>query len=129
MDSGEIGAALPCDELNQRVENGLQIVSRPADDLEDIGGSRLLLQHFLQLMQQARIIDGDDGLSGKVLYDPDLLAGERPDDLAANRERTHELVILEQRHRQRGAHAAKFHGRYGRRIAGRYARSLARSAM
>ena len=53
-------------ELGQRIEHGLQGERRPADDLEHVGSSGLLLKRFTQLVEQARILDGDDGLRGEV---------------------------------------------------------------
>ena len=37
----------------------------------------LLLQRFPQLVQQARVLDGDDGLGSESLEKRDLLIGER----------------------------------------------------
>ena len=34
-------------------------------------------ERFAQLVEQPRVLDGDDGLGGKVLYQLDLLVGER----------------------------------------------------
>src|SRR5262249_42471840 len=63
----DVGLAKSDRRFDQRVEHGLQIESRPADDLEHIGGGGMLLQRFAQLVEQARVLDGDDGLSGEVL--------------------------------------------------------------
>src|SRR3984893_19133765 len=59
-------AKLRC-RLNQRIKHGLQIESRAADDLEHVGGGGLPLQRFAQLPEQPRILDGNNGLVGKVL--------------------------------------------------------------
>ena len=55
------------------------------DDLQHLRGRRLLLQRFgeivgalAQLVEQPRVLDGDDGLGGKVRDQLDLLVGERP---------------------------------------------------
>ena len=53
--------------LDQRVEHRLQIERRAADDLEHVGGGGLLLQGFAQLVEQPRVLDGDDRLGGEVL--------------------------------------------------------------
>jgi hypothetical protein len=45
---GMISVAKPCRGLDQRVEHGLQIEGRAADDLEYVGGRCLLLTRFLQ---------------------------------------------------------------------------------
>ena len=54
--------AQPRCRLDQRIEHRLQIEGRAADDLEHVGGGGLLLQRFAQLVEQAGILDGDDGL-------------------------------------------------------------------
>src|SRR4029077_13930181 len=66
----------PRRRLDQRIENGLQIERRAADDLEHAGGSGLLLQGFAQLVKQARVLNSDDGLVGEGRDQPDLLVGE-----------------------------------------------------
>ena len=62
-----IGVAKPRRRFDQRVEHGLQIEGRAADHLEHVGGGGLLLQRLAQLVEQARVLDGDDGLVGEVL--------------------------------------------------------------
>jgi hypothetical protein len=79
--------------LDQSVEHCLQIEGRAADDLEHVGGGGLLLQRFAQFVEQPRVFDGDDGLGGEVLNQPDLLLGEggRP---PGDRSRWRRLVYL-----------------------------------
>ena len=62
-DAGLIRLAQLGSRRSQRVEHGLQIERRAADDLEHVGGGGLLLQGFAQLVEQARVLDGDDGLA------------------------------------------------------------------
>ena len=64
--------------FDQRIEHRLQIEGRAADDLEHVGGGGLLLQRFAQLVEQPRVLDGDDGLGSEVLYQSYLFIGERP---------------------------------------------------
>ena len=59
---------------------------RIADDLQHLGRRGLLLQRFgqvvctlAQLVEQPRVLDGDDRLRGEVPDQLDLLVGERPD--------------------------------------------------
>ena len=61
------GLAQPRGRLHQRVEHRLQIEGRAADDLEHVGGGGLLLQQLAQLVEQAGVLDGDDGLVGEIL--------------------------------------------------------------
>ena len=81
-----ISLAQPGSRLNQCVQYSLQIKRRPADHLEHVGGGGLLLKRFAQVMralaqlvEQARVLDGDDGLVGKGGDQLDLLVGEWPD--------------------------------------------------
>ena len=48
--------------LDQRIEHRLQIEGRSADNFEHVGGGGLLLQRFAQLVEQPRVLDGDDCL-------------------------------------------------------------------
>ena len=86
------------------VEHRLQLARRAGDDLEHVGGRGLLLQRLgeivgalAQLVEQPRILDGDDGLGGEVLHQLDLLVGERTHLLAVNADGADQLVILEHR--------------------------------
>src|SRR5262245_9483154 len=63
--------------LDQRLEHNFEVEGRAADDLEYIAGSGLLLQAFAELVEQAGVLDGDDGLGREVLNQLDLLLGER----------------------------------------------------
>ena len=47
-----------------------------------------------QFGEQPRILDGDDGLSGEVLYNFNLLIGKRANFLAENSEHADQLVLL-----------------------------------
>ena len=70
----------------------LQIEGRAADDLEHVGGGGLLLQQFAQLVEQAGILDGDDGLVGEILDQLDLLVSEWADLLAVDGDSADQLV-------------------------------------
>src|SRR5262249_12097530 len=62
--------------FDQRVEYRLQVESRAADDFEHLGCGGLLLKRLSQLIQQPRVFDGDDSLSGEVFDQLDLLVSE-----------------------------------------------------
>src|SRR5262249_7646112 len=96
-----------CRRFDQRVEHRLQIEGRAADDLEHVGGGGLLLQRFPQLVEQARILDGDDGLVRKVRNYFDLLVGERPDLLTVDDNGADEVVVLEHGHANHCADAGE----------------------
>ena len=63
-----------------------------------------------QLVEQPRVLDGDDGLGGEVLHQLDLLVGERAHLLAVDDDRADQLVVLEHRHGEKGARAAELDG-------------------
>ena len=71
-------------DFDQRVEHGLQIEGRAADDLEHVGGRGLLLQRFAQLVEQSRVLDGDDGLGGEIRDQLNLFVAERSHFLAVD---------------------------------------------
>ena len=108
VQEGLIGLAQACRRLDQRIEHRLQIERRAADDLEHVGGRGLLLERFAQLVEQPRVLDGDDGLRGEVLDQLDLLVGEWPHLLAVDGDRADQLVILEHRHSKQCASAGEF---------------------
>ena len=56
------------------------------------------LRALTQLVEQARVLDGDDGLGGEVFDQLDLLVGERAHLLAVDGDGTDQLVVLEHRH-------------------------------
>ena len=78
-----------------------------------------------QLVEQPRVLDGDDGLGGEVLHQLDLLVGERPHLLAVDGERADQLVFLEHRHQEEATNPAAAStlevgaGRFDPRHAGR----------
>ena len=60
-----------------------------------------------QLVEQPRVLDRDDGLGGEVLYQFDLLVGERPHLLPIDGESADKFVVLEHRHANVGPRAAE----------------------
>src|SRR4029078_11838384 len=62
--------------VDKRVEDRSQVKRRSADNFQDVGGRRLLLQRLAQLVEQPRVLDGDDGLGGEILKQLDLPLGE-----------------------------------------------------
>ena len=65
------------------VEHRVEIERRAADDLQHIGGRRLLRERFLEvarlglhLLEQPHVLDGDDGLIGEGLDELDLARRE-----------------------------------------------------
>src|SRR5262249_46466584 len=65
---------------------------------------------FAQLVEQARVLDGNHGLLRKIAYQLDLLIGEGTDFLAIDANDSKELLLLEHRHRHHGTKAGQFNG-------------------
>src|SRR5262249_23267109 len=89
----ELGVADTCRILQHGQEYRLQVARRAGDDLQHLAGRGLLLQGLgqivgtlTQFIEQPRVFDRNDCLGGEVLYQFDLLVGERPDLLPEDRE-------------------------------------------
>src|SRR5262249_28320308 len=87
-----------------------EIECRPADYLEHICRCSLLLQRFAQLVEQASVLDGDDGLAGKILHQLDLFVSEWAHLLAEDGDRSEQHIVLEHRHGEIGANAIEIDG-------------------
>jgi hypothetical protein len=103
-----MGVAQLGHRLDQRIEHRLQVEGRAADDFEHVGGGGLLLEGFPQLVEQARVLDGDHGLAGKILHQRDLLVSKWLDLLAKNVDHADKLTIAEHRDAQVGTRACEF---------------------
>ena len=71
--------------LDDGVEDRLHVRRRAADDAEHLGRCRLMLQRLaqfrialLEFLEQAHVLDGDDGLIGEGFKKSDLFVGKRP---------------------------------------------------
>jgi hypothetical protein len=69
-----------------------------------------LLQRFAQLVEQARVLDRDDGLFRKVANKLDLFVGERPDFLPCEIDGSDQLILFEHRDRDYRPIASQFGG-------------------
>jgi len=99
-DRRAVGVAQARGRLNQRVENGLKVEGRTANDLENVGRRGLLLERLrqlfrarLHLLEQPHVFDRDHRLIGEGLQQRDLLVGERPDLGPADCEHADRLVL------------------------------------
>ena len=63
----ELGLADADRILQHGLEHRLEVARRARDDLQHLRGRRLLLQRLAQFVEQARVLDGDDGLAGEIL--------------------------------------------------------------
>jgi hypothetical protein len=81
------------------MKHALEIEGRAADHLEHVGSRGLLLERFAQLVEQARVLDGNDSLGGEVFDQLDLFVGERPHFGAVDEKGANQRVLFEHRHR------------------------------
>ena len=79
-----INPANPRGALDDGVEHRLHVRRRAADDAEHLGRRRLMLQRLAQFrvalaefLEQAHVLDGDDGLGGEGFEQLDLFVRER----------------------------------------------------
>src|SRR5262252_2058831 len=100
--------------LQHGLEYRFQLARRARDDAEDLGGRRLLLQRLAQiigalpqLVEQPRVLDGDDGLRGEIRHEPNLLVAEGRRLLTKDIDRTDQLVLPQHWHGYEGSCAAK----------------------
>src|SRR6516225_2738608 len=80
-----------------------QIEGGTTDDFQHVGCGRLLLKRVAQLIEQPRVLDGDDGLSGEVRQQCNLLICEGANLLAVDVDHTDDLIVLEHRHNDKAA--------------------------
>ena len=88
------------------------------DDAQHLGCRGLLLKRFgeivsalAQLIEQPRVLDGDDGLRGEVLHQRDLFVGKGPNLLAVDGDGADQLIFLEHRDHDEGTRSAKVNKR------------------
>src|SRR5262249_41218259 len=93
--------------------------------LVDLIGDTLfeLLVQLVEIVKEARVLDGDDGLCSEILHQRDLLVGERAYLPAIDGDNADQLVVLEHGVGEHRSVAAKFDGGDDKGIAfdvGRY---------
>ena len=62
--------------LRDRIQHRLNIRRRAGDDAQDFARRRLLLQRFLEFLEQPHVLDGDHRLVGEGFEQLDLRRGE-----------------------------------------------------
>ena len=68
-----------------------------------------MLQRLAKLVEQARVLDGDDGLAGEVRDQLDVLVGEGAFFLAIDGDGADQLALLQHRHGNQGADPRDIH--------------------
>src|SRR5262249_52567634 len=106
------------------LKNWTQLAGGAGDDLQNLRCRGLPLKRLgeivralTQLVEQPRVLDGDDGLRGEVLHQFYLLLGEWPHLLAVDRHRTDHRVFFQHRHKENSSNAYEFNGLDSQRIA------------
>src|SRR5262249_52624780 len=94
--------------LQHGVEHGSQLAWRGRNDAQHVGGGGLLLQRLLQLVEQPRILDGDDGLGGEICHQLNLLVREGTSFLTIDGDGSNQFIVFEHRHTDVGPNATKF---------------------
>ena len=80
------------------LEYRFKLARRTADDLEHVGGRRLLLQRLQRNSPRRRaVFDGDDGLRGEILTSSICLSVNGRHFPAVNGNRTDQLALLQHR--------------------------------
>src|SRR5262249_1512823 len=95
-----------CGRLRQRIKHGFEIEGRATDALEHVGGGGLLLEGLAQLVEQARVLDCDDGLIREGLDQRELLGSEGSNLRPPHRNRANEETFATHRHTKEGSDAA-----------------------
>jgi hypothetical protein len=103
--------------LGDNVECSFGCGGRAGNGTQDIGAGGLIFERLPQLVEEARILDGDDGLGGEILDQLDLLFSERPYLLTINTDYTDQFISLEHWHRDDRLKATKLCAGNHKRIA------------
>jgi hypothetical protein len=99
------GSAKPRCSFEDRVEHRLQVAGRIVDDFQDLRHRGLARQRLLGLVEQPRVLDGDDGLVGEGLQEMDRLVVERSSFAARDADRADRNAIAQHRHDEQAAPA------------------------
>src|SRR5262245_49271994 len=103
----KLGLANPECIFQHCTEHRLELAWRTGYDLEHLRGRGLLLQRLAQLVEQAGVLDGDDGLGGEILNQIGLLGGEGADFMPIDEERADQSGLLDDRDVKGGANPAE----------------------
>src|SRR6185312_2380164 len=104
--------------LQDRIEHGREIARRRIDDLQHLGSRGLPRERLARLLQEPRVLDGNDRLGSEVLHERDLLIGERPHLLAVHTESAEQSVVPAQCDAEQRARAAQIDKGTSRAVAG-----------
>ena len=89
--------------LGDDVHHGLEVGRRARDDPQDPGRGGLLLERLFRLVEQADVLDGDDGLVGEGLKERDVVVRERLGLASADADHSERPVFPEYRDKRLAA--------------------------
>src|SRR5271166_2487839 len=98
MNRCTVRLAEPSSRLDERIQHALQVEGRAADNLEHIGGRGLLLERFAKLVEQPRVLNGDDRLGGECVQELDLRISKQASFSTTDRDSADGATSLEHRH-------------------------------
>src|SRR6516162_827976 len=93
------------------VERVLTVFGCASDNAQDVSCGSLTVEAFAQLIEQARILDGNDSLRGKVLQQSNLFVCEWLDLLPINLDDPDQLLFLQHRDAKDAARARESNNR------------------
>src|SRR5262252_4757991 len=103
----ESGFAELCRIRQHGLKDRPQLAGGRADNAQHIRSRRLLLQRLPKFVKQPRVLNGDDCLSGEILYKRNLLVGEGPDLLAIDGDSADQHIVFEHRNGDQRSCAAE----------------------
>src|SRR6516225_11031244 len=86
--------------VQYRVEDGGEVAGGRVDDLQYLGGRRMIRQGFARLVYEPRVFHCDDRLRCEILDERNLLFGEWPHLLARGDNLPEKSVVLAESHKQ-----------------------------
>ena len=105
--------AKPDSGVDKRARQEVEVEHGAADRLQDVGGRRLLREQFfeiarfgLHLVEQPRILDGDNSLVGESLQKFNLARVERTNGLPGHDEAADRLAFAQEGNREQSAEIA-----------------------
>ena len=87
--------------VHDGLEYRLRVGDRAADHAQDLGGRGLPLERLVGLVEQARVLDGDQRLVAEGLGERNFLAVESSGLLAEDRQGADRFAVAQQRNGER----------------------------
>ena len=109
--------AQPRSIFRHRIQHRLNVRRRAGDDAQDFTRRSLLLQRFLEFLEQPDVLDGDDRLVGEGFEQLDLRRGEGAHLGATCDQYSNEFPLLTKGNGQKGARARRRNPTLGNRSA------------